>query len=503
MRYDWGAVLLLPLVCLLSGPGVQPPSPSDELGAKSQRGKELMAAGRYAEAVPVYRDLVTAVPGNAGLLVNLGMALHLSGDDAEAIPRFEAALRLQPDSLPAALFLGASNLGLGRTTAAIAPLQRAVRLQPANREARSMLAEALVASERYAEAEPHLRRLARLAPADPAAWFNLGNAYEELAGQALADLAERDPESPFALALAAEARSRRDQRNAAFHLYRKAIERGPATRGLHAAVAGIYRSAGHPDWAAVEEQKERRLPKPDCARDRLECAFSERKYREVVAAAARSEGSEARYWRARAYGELASQAFGRLAALPASALFHERMAQVRRNERRYPESVEHWRRAIALSPEDPRLRMNLAVTLRQNRDFAGAQQVLEELLGAAPEAPDLNYFLGDVLLARDEPARAIPFLEKAVRLEPRAPHAHGVLGRAYALVGRAADAITHLKQALPADVDGSLRYQLARSYQATGQAEQARLALQDYEEFRKSSLAGSEPSDEAAITPPR
>jgi hypothetical protein len=52
-------------------------------------------------------------------------------------------------------------------------------------------------------------------------------------------------------------------------------------------------------------------------------------------------------------------------------------------------------------------------------------------------------------------------------------------------------------------VDGGLRYQLARSYQAAGQAEQARLALQDYEEFRKSSAPASEPSDEAAITPPR
>ena len=57
---------------------------------------------------------------------------------------------------------------------------------------------------------------------------------------------------------------------------------------------------------------------------------------------------------------------------------------------------------------------------------------------------------------------------------PAAPHAHGALGRAYALAGRAADAIPHLKQALPADVDGSLRYQLARAYQAAGQADEAR-----------------------------
>ena len=499
--YDWVAVLLLPLVFLLSGPGVAQLSPSDELGAKSQRGKELMAAGRYAEAVPVYRELVTAVPGNPGLLVNLGMALHLAGDDGEAIASFEAALRLQPELLPANLFLGASNLRLGRTAAAIAPLQKAVRLAPANREARSMLAEALVAAERYAEAEPHLRRLARVAPVDPAAWFNLGTAYEELAGQAAAQLRARYPDSPFALALAAEARAKQ-QPNAAFHLYREAIGRGPAIRGLHAAVAAIYRSAGHADWAAVEEQKERRLQKADCARDRLECAFFARKYREVVSAGAGSKGAEARYWLARANGELASQAFGRLAALPASAIFHERMAEVRRNERRYPESVEHWRQAIALSPPDPRLRMELAVTLRQNRDLAGAQQLLEELVGAEPDVPDLNYLLGDVLLAREEPARAIPFLEKAVALEPGRPHAHGALGRAYALVGRAPDAITHLKHSLPADADGSLRYQLARAYQAAGQAEQAGLALGEYEAFRKS-RAPSADDQASELTPPR
>jgi predicted Zn-dependent protease len=146
--------------------------------------------------------------------------------------------------------------------------------------------------------------------------------------------------------------------------------------------------------------------------------------------------------------------------------------------------------------------MELAVTLRQLRDLEGAQRVLDELLAAAPEAPDLNYFVGDVLLARDQPANAIPFLEKAVRLEPDAAHAQGALGRAYALVGRAVDAIPHLKKALPADVDGSLRYQLARSYQAAGRDADARAALQDYESFR-AARAAAQPAEDLALTPPQ
>jgi predicted Zn-dependent protease len=496
--------LLLATALLPWGQATSPRSPEGTLAARSQRGKELMAAGRYAEAVAVYRGLVKALPGNPGLLVNLGMALHLSGKDQEAIPQFEAALRVQPDSLPATLFLGAANLGLGRAAAAMAPLQKAVHLQPDNVEARSLLAQALLALRRPAEATPHLRRLTQLAPADPAAWFNLGQTYEELAGQSFEDFLERDPESPFVLALVAAARLEEDRRSAAFHLFRRALERAPAMRGLHAALAGIYRATGHPDWAAVEDEKERRLAKPDCARQALECAFSAGKYRDVVTAAAASRTAEASYWRIRAYGELATQAFEKLATLPPSAHSHEWAAQVQRNARRYAEAAEEFRKAIALAPGDPRLPIDLAVTLRLSRDFAGAHQVLEEVLRTDPASPQANYLLGDVLLAQDQPEKAIPLLEKSVREEPSEPLAHGALGRAYALMGRPADAIPQLERALPADVDGSLRLQLARAYQAAGRAEEARAALKDYEDFRKA----AEPEGDAAgkggppITPP-
>jgi predicted Zn-dependent protease len=485
-----GAALLLTIAA-----SAQPPS-QDELAARSAAGKDLMAAGRYAEAASVYRELVQALPGNPGLLVNLGMALHLSGQDAEAVPPLERAFRMQPEAFPAALFLGASRLRLGRAAAAVEPLQKAVHLQPDNTDARSLLVEALLDLGRHAAAEPHLRRLSERAPADPAVWFNLGTTYEALAAGAADDLVKRHPGSAFAPAIAAQARLREDQRSAAFQLYRQALERSPRLRGLHAALAEIYRREGHPEWAAVEEDREHRLPAPDCAHEVLACRFAAGKYRELLAAAT-SRTAEASYWRVRAYDALAEQAFGRLAALPASSQSHQRMAAVRRGERRYAESAEEWRAAMALAPEDPGLRLQLAVTLRLGRDFAGAQAALEEVLRRAPGDPEASYLMGDVLLARQQPERAIPLLEEALRRDPRQLHAHGALGRAYALVGRPADAIPHLEQALGADEDGSLRYQLARAYQSTGQAERARIALEDYERFRKAVAARVEP-----ITPP-
>jgi tetratricopeptide (TPR) repeat protein len=492
------ARLLLPLVWLLAG---DRSSPEDDPAEKSRVGKELMAAGRYAEATFLYRDLVKAVPGNAGLQLNLGMALHLAGQDEEALPQLQAAHRLLPESQPAALFLGLTNLYLGRPADAVPPLEKAVALQPDDVEARSALVEALLSLDRYLDAEKHLEKLSRLSPKDPATWFNLGRTYEQLAQSAFEDVTKRSPESAFALALGAEESVKLDRRDQAFHLYRRALERDPTFRGLHGALARIYRSAGRADWAAIEDEREKSLPRPSCARDVLECAFSTAKHQDVVAAAAKAQTPKAGYWLARAYDALAGQAFARLAALPPSALSHEWTAETLRDKRRYAESADEWRQAMALARDDPRLKIELAVTLRLDHDFADAQHVLEDVMRTQGGAAEPNYLLGDVLLAQQQPDRAAAFLEKAVALEEKNAYAHGALGRAYALLGRTADAIPHLEQGLPADEDGSVHYQLARAYQAAGRTEKAAAAFEAYEELRKARTE-SETTGEAAITPP-
>ena len=39
---------------------------ADAAAAESQRARQMMAAGRYADAVPVYEKLVQAMPANPG-----------------------------------------------------------------------------------------------------------------------------------------------------------------------------------------------------------------------------------------------------------------------------------------------------------------------------------------------------------------------------------------------------------------------------------------------------
>ena len=57
---------------------------SSDLAIKSNRGKELIAAGKFEEAIPIYRELVRTLPDNPGPVMNLGLALHMTGHDQEA-----------------------------------------------------------------------------------------------------------------------------------------------------------------------------------------------------------------------------------------------------------------------------------------------------------------------------------------------------------------------------------------------------------------------------------
>src|SRR6266576_7062547 len=137
---------------------------SNDLIVKSQQAKQLMAQGRFAEAIPIYRELNQALPNNPGLLLNLGMALHMTGNERRSIPPLEAAVKLDPKIVPAWLFLGTARLQLGQIPAAMDALNTVLRLQPDHRDALAMLAGALLSLDRAAEAAEQYGKLAELNP---------------------------------------------------------------------------------------------------------------------------------------------------------------------------------------------------------------------------------------------------------------------------------------------------------------------------------------------------
>jgi tetratricopeptide (TPR) repeat protein len=470
----------------------------EELVRMSQQAKELMAAGKFADAVPLYQSLVQAMPGNPGLMLNLGMAQHMAGQDRAAIAQFERVLKLEPQAFPALAMMGNAWMRLGRPSSAVPPLRSAVRLQPANAGVQRLLAGALSDVGQHAEAVVHFRELTKLEPRDSPAWYGLGRSYEAIAQQAFNRLASSAPGSAWWFALIAESRIRHKQNSSAFYFYRQALAKNPRLRGAHSALAEIYRDTGHADWAGAEDKQEAALGNPDCAAAPAECKFRTGHYDDVLTVTSAAKSPEALYWRAKASNVLASEAFGKLAALGPSVPLHRFQAEQHRTQGRYKEAIGELRSALALKPGDIAIEQEIANTVYLSRDYTAAEPLLREMLKKQPDVAENYFLLGDTLLQLQRTDEGIPLLRAALERNPKLLPAHSALGRALMQAGEAQKAIPHLQAALPIDEDGSLHYQLMRAAQTSGNAALAAQMLEKYQRLQKANEAAKKELEEQA-----
>ncbi len=473
------AAIILTLACALGINGQ-----SEDPAALAAQAKQAMASSRFVEAAELYQKLAPYAPDNPGLLTNLGMALHLAGKDAEAIEPLSTAVAKAPDAFPAQLFLGTSYFRLGQIDKAVAPLEQAAKLEPKHIDVRRMLGDIHTAGDRPDQALTHLKAIANLDPDSPLSWAALGQAHEQIAQQAFQELEKAAPESAYMLRLVGDLRFSTQQYPSAFYLYREALKRKPGWRGLHSVLAEIYRRTDQAEWATAEQAKEAALGEMDCEVERYECLFAQRKTEQLAAAVANVGTPEGLFWRAQAGNILAAQAFDKLDGLKPSVALHSVRAELFKSRRQFPQAAEQWKQALTLAPDDEDLRAELAIALFQSRQFDEAEPYLKGLLGKFPKESNWPFMLGDILLNRQEVEAAVPLLEKSVALQNDLLPAHHALGRSYMQLGRDADAIGSLKLALPLDNDGSLHYQLAQAYRATGDRDAAAPVLEKYQEIQ-------------------
>ena len=471
-----------------------------EQAAKFAQARDLMSGERFAEAVPLWRDLVASAPGNTGLAMNFGVALHMTGQDAEAVAQLERAVKGQPSGYPPLMMLSMSYVRLGQPGKAVPYLDKALVLKPGDPQARRLLADALLAAGRYEAALPHLRKMTETAPEDPRVWYGLGRCHELLAQKTFDDLFRSAPESPYTLLLAGETRLRQKKFNSAFGFLKEASAKpgGAVLNGLHEALAEVYTQTGHPEWAEAARAQE---TNPACPS--LPCSYAGGKFDEVVRSAKLRRGPEGLFWLTRAWNAQALEAFRKLTALPPSMELYEVIAELQRNQGLYADSLESWGKALEAAPrgEAPRIRREIAATLWISRDFAKAEPALREQLAAGAGDPELNFMLGDALLNQQRGAEAIPFLEKASQADSGNLAVRSALARSFGQAGESAKAIPHLEASLAADTDGALHYQLARAYQAAGRGEEAKKLLLKYQALLKASQQ-REGKDGGEITAP-
>src|SRR5580692_4728292 len=328
---------------------------SEDLTAISRQVKELMAQGRFEQAIPLCEQLVRALPGNAGLVLNLGLAEQMAGHPGRAIPRFEEVLKAEPNSVPALSSLATVQLQLNHPQLALVPLKKLLTLEPSNHDARGMFAGALMGVDQFDEAAEQYRKLTAENATDAKAWYGLGKAYESLGQRSFERISQHTPGSPYAAALIAYSRLDRQQYRSAFFFLRQAEEKLPRLRGLHAALAKVYQETNHADWAAIEEKEEEGLASPSCSTDPAECYFVQNRFLESAKAASTNVTAPSLYWGAKAYHQLALEAFARLGGLPESVELHAMQADMLHSRKQDVEAANEWRAALRLAPGNQRL----------------------------------------------------------------------------------------------------------------------------------------------------
>jgi tetratricopeptide (TPR) repeat protein len=471
---------------------------SEDEAAKSQRARELVAAGKLDEAIPIYQELARAHPNDAAVLANLSIAEFKARRFRDAANDAASAVKLQPDSLPANLILGSSYLEMGEPARAVTPLERVLAIQPRERNALLMLAESLFRLGRYEEAAVRYENAGLLAPESPKVWYGLGRTYEALADNAFRQI---ETASPYWQALQADLFVKQRRYGSAYAHYQQALKEVPVLPGAHAALAIIYQRTGHSDWALVEERRERQS-KPDCTVSRLACDFAAGRFHEIAQSAGSVTTVEARYWVCKAFAELAAESYGRLAQLPSSLETHLQKAKTLDGQGLSQEAGGEWREALHLSPDDLAIGTALAWSLFRAHDFHAALPVLAELLRRKGDSAELNFLNGATLVNLGEPDKAIPPLETAARVNINFLPAQAALGQALLEAGRPKLAIPHLKVSLAADDDASAHFRLFRAYQLTGQTDLAARAKVEYQSALKLVQSRSKFEEGEEITAP-
>jgi cytochrome c-type biogenesis protein CcmH/NrfG len=98
--------------------------------------------------------------------------------------------------------------------------------------------------------------------------------------------------------------------------------------------------------------------------------------------------------------------------------------------RDYDDAARHLRESVRLDPKNTRLRMELAVRLRQAGEVDEAIADLKTAVAMEPQNPEPHAILGSLYLNRRSPDHAVEELRTATQLEPRYADYQVLLGEA-------------------------------------------------------------------------
>ena len=195
-------------------------TPSGEIGLPTlniqqtiDQARQFQAAGRFAEAERLYRQVIAKQPDNLDAVMLLALTLALMGRPADAESLISQARSKAPNSATVLANLAIIRANQGRWSEAVEAIDAAIAVEPASRQLWTTKANLLQAAGRMTEAVEAYRRALDIDPRFAPGWNELGAAQfmagrsdEAIASfQRAAELNPNDAGSHFNLAQAISA----------------------------------------------------------------------------------------------------------------------------------------------------------------------------------------------------------------------------------------------------------------------------------------------------------
>jgi tetratricopeptide (TPR) repeat protein len=137
------------------------------------------------------------------------------------------------------------------------------------------------------------------------------------------------------------------------------------------------------------------------------------------------------------------------------ALYHNNLANVLKDQRKFKDAERHYTQAIALKPDFAEAHYNLGCSLQDQKQFAAAISHFEQAIHLRPSLTLAYVNLGNALKAQGRSEDAIAQYERALTVDPKSGDAYYNLATALKDHGRFQDAIAHYQNALGVRPDHS------------------------------------------------
>jgi arylsulfatase A-like enzyme/Flp pilus assembly protein TadD len=222
-----------------------------------RRANTAVRERRFADALPILREVLAADPRNAFARLVMGSANMGMGRWREAIDWFGKYLELVPTSSYAHHWRAICQLRAGNRDEALREAAAALALDPRFSDARVLRGGVLASRGRYDEAVAELRQAVETDPAKPILRLDLAKVLAEAGRDAEAEaqydaLLKLQPDDPAALTGLAALEARRGDLGAAEATLRRALAKAPGDAQARANLARVLEQAGRRDEARAE-----------------------------------------------------------------------------------------------------------------------------------------------------------------------------------------------------------------------------------------------------------